>query len=655
MTLYRQLLIFTLILFVVLFVGVWIEKLQSTRTFLVNQLESHAQDTATSLGLSLSPAMAENDFSTIDTMLNAVFDRGYYRVIRLEDVFGEVISDRVLEINIDEVPTWFINMIPLETPRAEALIMSGWSQAGKLFVESHPGYAYRTLWQAVVQISIYFGVAGVFVLTLGGFALKLLLKPLKRVEQQAEAICRKEYTVQEVLPKTRELRQVVVSMNRMTSRVKEMFVEQAKTAERLRKNAYSDQLTGLGNRRFLTGQVESKLAADEEAKSGALFMLQVEGLQKINEKDGFAAGDSLLKKVATVIQQQTKEISNVTLARLTGGDFAMFFADISIAEADEIATKLCDNVKKLAADNVSYSDNLAHIGGVVYDKAPKLGQLLSEADNSLHAAHQLGPNKWVINSLASSKDDAIKGKTWWKETLDDVLEKGDIILYGQPVVSSKDRQDVLHQELLSRIVLKSGEIVSAGIFVPLAERLNMISLLDKVVLGQILQQNSALGIHKSIAVNISPSSLNDSEFVDWLLGSLNNLTGKIPHIIFELPEFGAVQYLDAVKDFSTKAQALGHAIGLDHFGQSFSNFGYLKSLRPEYVKIDRAFTNELESDQGDSCFFIGALAGVAHSLDIHVIAEGVEKEEQVELLLDLNIDALQGYLFGAPKQMSEET
>ncbi len=653
MTLYRQLLIFTLILFAVLFVGVWIEKLQSTRTFLVNQLESHAQDTATSLGLSLSPAMAENDLSTVDTMMNAVFDRGYYRVIRLEDVYGEVMSDRVLEITIDEVPAWFINMIPLETPRAEALIMSGWSQAGKLFVESHPGYAYRTLWQAVVQISIYFAVAGVVVLTLGGFALKLLLKPLKRVEQQAEAICRREYTVQEELPKTRELRQVVVSMNRMTSKVKEMFVEQAKTAERLRKNAYSDQLTGLGNRRYLTGQVESKLATDKEAKSGALFMLQVEGLQKINDKDGFAAGDALLKKVANVILEQTKGVSNVTLARLTGGDFAMFFADISIADADDIATKLSDNVKKLAADNVSYSDNLAHIGGVVYDKAPKLGQLLSEADNALHAAQQLGPNKWVINSLASSKDDAVKGKMWWKETLDDVLEKGEIILYGQPVVSSKNRQEVLHQELLSRIVLKSGEIVSAGIFVPLAERLNMISLLDKVVLGQIMQENSTLGNHKSIAVNISPSSLNDPEFVEWLLGNLKKLSGNIPHIIFELPEFGAVQYLDAVKDFSTKVQDLGHAIGLDHFGQSFSNFGYLKSLRPEYVKIDRAFTNELESDQGDSGFFIGALAGVAHSLDIHVIAEGVEKEEQVELLLDLNIDALQGYLFGAPKQMSE--
>lgn len=653
MTLYRQLLIFTLILFAVLFVGVWVEKLQSTRTFLVDQLESHAQDTATSLGLSLSPAMAENDISTVETMMNAVFDRGYYRVIRLEDVFGEVISDRVLEITIDEVPAWFINMIPLETPRAEALIMSGWSQAGRLFVESHPGYAYRTLWQAVVQISIYFIAAGAVVLTLGGFALKLLLKPLKRVEQQAEAICRREYAVQEELPKTRELRQVVVSMNRMTTKVKEMFVEQAKTAERLRKNAYSDQLTGLGNRRFLTGQVESKLAADKEAKSGALFMLQVEGLQKINEKDGFAAGDALLKKVATVIQKETKGTSNVTLARLTGGDFAMFFADISIADADDIATKLSDNVKQLAADNVSYSDNLAHIGGVVYDKAPKLGQLLSEADNALHAAQQLGPNKWVINSLASSKDDAVKGKIWWKETLDEVLDKGDIILYGQPVVSSKDRKEVLHQELLSRIVLKSGEIVSAGIFVPLAERLNMISLLDKVVLGQIMQQNSTLGSHKSIAVNISPSSLNDPEFVEWLLGNLKKLSRNIPHIIFELPEFGAVQYLDAVRDFSTKAQALGHAIGLDHFGQSFSNFGYLKSLRPEYVKIDRAFTNELESDQGDSGFFIGALAGVAHSLDIHVIAEGVEKEEQVELLLDLNIDALQGYLFGAPKQMSE--
>lgn len=651
MTLYRQLLIFTLVLFLALFACLWFEKLQSTRSFLVTQLESHAQDTATSLGLSLSPMMANNDIPTVDTMINAVFDRGYYRIISLKDMQGEVITERVLKIEIAGVPNWFINLISIDFPRAESLVMAGWNQAGKLYVESHPGYAYQTIWQTMVRMSIYFLLAIATVLILGGFGLRLLLKPLKRVELQAEAICRKEYQIQETLPKTRELRQVVDSMNRMTTKVRDMFSNQAKVAERLRRNAYSDQVTGLGNRRYMTAQVEAHLEATTGIVRGALLMLQLDNLQKVNELEGFATGDRLLQKVAEIIKQETKDLNDFALARLTGGDFAIFVSGISSEDTYEIAKELCRKVTRLAVENVSSSDNIAHIGGVIYEEITTLPKLLSEADNALQAARRKGPNKWAVTVQPSGETSVIKGKQWWRETLEKVLEQKDIVLYKQPVVRSGDTRDIFHQELLSRITLEKGEIVSANIFVPLAERLDLVSKLDRVVLDRIFSRKKDNADLKAIAVNVSPSSLNDLDFFQWILAELQQLPAGLPHIIFEFPEFGAVQYLDVVKKFSREIQLLGHGIGLDHFGQSFSNFGYLKSLQPEYVKIDRAFTRDLAKDPGDSEFFIGALCGVAHSLDIMVIAEGVEQEEQVKTLQELNIDALQGYLFGEPKQV----
>lgn len=651
MTLYRQLLIFTLVLFVFLFSGIWIEKVQSTRTFLVTQLTSHAQDTATSLALSLSPVMAENDIPTVDTMMNAVFDRGYYSIISFKDMQGKVITERALSVDVENVPDWFVKLIPIKSPSAESLVMAGWNQAGVLYVQSHPGYAYQTMWQAAIQISIYFIVAEIVVFVVGAFGLRLLLQPLKRVELQAEAIGRKEYHIQEKLPKTKELRQVVESMNRMTVQVRDMFLGQAKVAERLRRNAYSDQLTGLGNRRYLTGQVEARLESTKGSGNGAFLMLQLANLQQVNDAAGFASGDALIKEVAEVIKNETKMLSDVALARLTGGDFAIFISEISSADAHDVVDNLSRKITRLAGKNDGYSDNLAHIGGVIYEQPPTLSRLLAEADSALHAARQQGPNKWLVTLLAPEDDIVIKGKLWWKETLNQVLDQGDIILFGQPVVSSGDNKQVLHQELLSRISLESGEIVSAGIFVPLAERLQLVSKLDKVVLKKVFEKKDILSAFKTIAVNLSPSSLNDLGFVEWIYAELRRLPDPSTHIIFEFPEFGAVQYLESVKDFSGKVQSLGHAIGLDHFGQSFSNFGYLKSLRPEYVKIDRAFTKELEHDHGDSEFFIGALCGVAHSLDIRVIAEGVELHEQADMLLELNVDALQGYLFGEPKKV----
>ena len=153
MTLYRQLLIFTFVLIFILFTCTWIIKLQGTRTFLEDQLESHAQDTATSLGLSITPYIAENDIATIETMINVVFDRGYYRTIRLADLNDTTLVERSTEVVISDIPDWFIHAIPLKTPGASTLITAGWKQKGSLFVESHPGYAYKTLWEATSNMT----------------------------------------------------------------------------------------------------------------------------------------------------------------------------------------------------------------------------------------------------------------------------------------------------------------------------------------------------------------------------------------------------------------------------------------------------------------------------------------------------------------------
>ena len=653
MTLHRQLFIFTLFLVSILFLGVWVEKLQSTRSFLMTQLESHAQDTATSLALSLSPIMSENDIPTVNTMINAVFDRGYYRVISLKDTEQNVITERTLKVEIEGVPNWFIDLISIDSPRTEALVMTGWTQAGVLYVESHPGLAYQTIWDTMIRISIYFLFAGLIILLVGSRGLRLLLRPLKEVELQAEAICRKEYHIQKTLPKTRELRHVVESMNRMTSQVRDMFARQAKVAERLQQKAYCDQLTGLGNRRYMNAQVEARLAAEQEKIQGAFLMLQLDNLNEVNETAGYEAGDTLLKKIGDILQQETKTLKDVALARLNGGDFAIFMSQVNSDDADEIAKSLIISVTRLAVENISHSDNLAHIGGVFYEHPPILSKLLAEADNALQAARQKGPNKWAIKQLSASEDTTVKGKLWWRDMLAKVLKTGDILLYNQPVVRVDQPDKILHQELLSRIIVDSGKIVSASIFVPLAERMQLTSKLDQLVLSKIFSQLKVLAAMQAntIAVNVSPSSLTDSTFVQWIISELTKLPADAPHIIFEFPEFGAVQHIDIVKNFSNQVRSLGHSIGLDHFGQSFSNFGYLKSLHPEYVKIARGFTKELESDHGDSGFFIEARASVAHSLDILVIAEGVEQEEQKELLLEMNIDALQGYLFAKPEQL----
>lgn len=649
MTLYRQLLVFTLVLFGLLFFGVWAEKLQSTRTFLQTQLQSHAQDTATSLGLSLAPAVLENDLATMETMVNAIFDRGYYQRIRLVTVKGEVLLDKVLQVEAAGVPAWFVRWVPLTAPEAESLIMAGWNRFGTLQVTSHPGIAYQTLWQTAVEVSVYLVLSIITVLVAGGIGLALLLRPLRRVEAQAEAICNRRYELQERLPRTRELRQMVESMNRMTIHVREMFEEQARVAERLRRNVFSDQLTGLGNRRYLDGQVEARLEMEEATVKGALLLVLVHNLMEINEQWGFAEGDALLKRVADGLREAASGLKNVALARMSGGNFAVFLPEASPEDAVELAEGICRTMGRLALEQLSYDDNVVSVGGVTYACTPNLSQLLAEADTALSAARTKGPNSWEVLPLSlQAAGDEVKGRNWWRDTLTRVMAKGAIELYGQQMATLNDRQTFC-LELLSRITLEGGELVSAGVFVPLAERLQMISRFDRVMLEKTFAVLSKLPVQR-VAVNLSPASLADPAFTSWVIEELRvRSQAGGTRLVFEFSEYGAVQYLQVVRDFAVRVEQLGHAIALDDFGQSFANFGYLKSLRPQYVKIDRPLILQLENEESDAHFYVRALCGVAHSLGIKVVAEAVEKEEQLAILQEVGVDIFQGYLLGRPE------
>ena len=642
MTLYRQLVIFTVLLFLILFTGTWFAKFESTRSFLTNQLESHAQDTASSLGLAIS--QYPDDMVSVETMINAIFDGGYYETIRFIDPNGKILLERNRKVVIEGVPSWFINLVPLKVPEANAYVTSGWRQAGTIYVKSHPGYAYNSLWQDIKHTTLLFLICGILILIAGGFGLRMLLRPLVLVEQQAEALCRKEYEIQTKIPRTRELRRVVHVMNRMTEKVKEMFSEQVIQAEALRIRAYNDMLTGIGNRRYFESQVTAHLDNKESDIKGILLLIRIHGLEILNEQKGFLVADELLKKVAASLQEIAVKLAGSVLARLSGSDFVLFLPDYPPSEAEQLSGDVANKLSGLAAAGITATENVSNIGACVYDRSVTLGRLLSEADLALAAATQAGANTWHVRTVMETTPKVPFGQSQWKEALEKVLKEHRIALYSQPVVKAGERNIVLHQEIFSRIILEEGEIVNAGIFIPIAERLKLISALDRLIIEEVAKlDRNALG-SDTIAVNLSPSSLQDESFVQWVQRTLINLPENAPKIIFEFAEFGAVQNENLVKSFTAIIRACGHEMGLDHYGQSFGNLRHLQSLRPDYVKIDRAYTGELKDEDSDSRFFISSICSVAHSIDIVVIAEGVETENQLKLLQELNIDAVQGYI-----------
>ena len=652
MTLFRQLFGFAFTILLCLCIGLWVAELKRTRAYLVSQLTSHAQDTATSLGLSLTALTEGVDVPVMETMVSALFDRGYYQRIQVVDIEGHVLVDRSVAVTLDQIPAWFTTMVELVPPNGEALVMAGWRQIGSVTVESHPGYAYRMLWQSARDTGRWFLLTGLVITLVGGLGLRGLLRPLQRVEAQALALGERNFQIQEQLPRTRELRQVVLAMNRMTSRIREMFEEQAAVADSLRQRAYQDPVTGLGNRRYLEAQVKAKIEEKSGPIQGAFLLLQIQGLQEINRTSGYEAGDRLLRECAAIMTQVCRELPEAVIARLGGGDFALLLPNLGTDLTHQVAAATLEDLRRQTA--ILPDPVIIACGGVVYDQATSCRHLLEQADTALASAAYSNTTPAVLLGPVTGEHTIAMGQNQWQDLLVFILEHRSVSLYGQPTVSLRTPERTnIHLEILTRVSAPDMKLLSVGQLLPTAERLGWMPTLDRMIIERILAEPLLRQTPLPTAINLSPLSLADRNFVVWLHEQLERCAREGLRLNFEFPEFRLIRYSDLITAFARQIRTQGHRVGIDHFGQGLIHFGYLQSLLPDYVKIDRALTNALQDDHGDSSFFINTLCTVAHSLDIKVMVEGIETEAQWRTLTTMPLDGAQGFFIQHPRPLDE--
>jgi len=651
MTLYRQIALSIILLLILGFLGTMIVSTSNLRSFLVTQLESHAQDTATSLGLSLSPQMQAQDLPIMTSMVDAIFDRGDYSNISVVAINGEVLIERNKPVSPEQVPDWFINTIPLHPPRTEALVMSGWRQAATVAVTSHSGRAYNELWSNTVDTLKLFLASAAITLLLGLLAVRVLLRPLQRVEMQADAICNQSYPVQKKLPRTRELKSVVMAMNRLSEKVHTLFTDQAALTERLREQAYLDPVTGLGNRRYFNRQLQALLESREEQVEGAFLLIELRGLAQANEKRGYPGGDQLLNRTGKLVQTHVRNTDNCFTARIAGAGFGVVLTGSGIDVAELLAESLCHDLQQLHADGLVESDDICNIGIAMWKHGDTLTGLLSEADIALRAAQSVGYNSWQRYEPPANEQTEIHGTAHWRNYLRSIIDTGNISLVAQPVYSLDDgSESLLHKEVLLRIPDTGGKDITAGIFMPMAERAGLASEMDKLAITALLKHMGASSDATDYAINLSSTSLNDPDFIEWLCKRLGESPALTKHLLMEFPEYGVLRNTREARQTIARLDGIGCRCGIDHFGRGFYSFGYLRNLKVSYLKVDGSYTRHIEQED-DNQFFIQALADTAHSIDIQVIAQAIETVEERDMVKGLKLDGMQGYLTGVPEPL----
>lgn len=649
MTLSKQLIIIISIVFAILFVGTSTVSINNMRTYLTQQLESHAQDTASSLGLSLAPHFKSNDKALMNSMIDAIFDRGYYHEIELVAIDGTKIIERKSPVVIQNVPGWFVKAIPLKTPKATSTISKGWKQAARVHVSSHPGYAYLELWNNTIETFGWFLLSFSAAIVSFIMVLRYILLPLKLVEQQAISITQREFPILKIIPKTRELKRVVVAMNKMSKKIKSILTEQTNTIERIQKEAYADKLTGLANRRSFDMELEYTINAVNEIEQAALLFVRVKGLLEINNDKGYQEGDAVIVAVAEVIKRCLKPYRHAFIARSSGEQFGIILKGTMLEASNEIANEIAYQIP-LANTTQAYTD-LCHIGGAWYeqkDKQISIKDLLTKADMALRSNMNDAPNSSRVLALSeeSTTSSMNFGAQQWAQTLREGIKQQRFRFFQQPIISLTTEKK-LHNEVFTKMLSEQGELVTGMNFIPMAEKMGLMPELDKNIVDNFITQlqDKKSYSEQSFSLNISPSSFHSVEFVEWLKQKLSEEPEIAKQLILETSEYVVSSQIEHFKKIVNDFRALGCRFALDHFGTAFTPFGYLHDLKLDYIKIYGGLVSGVSKNK-DNRFFIQSLCQIAHGLDIEVIGEFVEKEEDYIVLKELGVDAVQGYYIG---------
>lgn len=642
MTLFKQLFIGTSIAFLVLLVLVESVYLVNARMYMQEQLASHAQDTATSLGMVLPASMAAQDTMLAEITVNAVFDRGFYQSIKVVNGKGEQLLEKSLPPAPPGVPIWFTKLFPMDTPSSESLISKGWQQLGRVIVTSHPNFAYKQLWHTSIEATA--GLLLLYALSLMALHsfLTRILRPLKEVEQVAHAISERDFQLVKIVPKARELRSVVLAINAMSATLCAIIAHEVRQATRFRDESRKDALTGLDNRRGFELQVHALLENGTDVSSGALYMLQLSDFNEFNVANGYKEGDALLKDAADALRAVWPD-KDLLRCRINGATFSVMAFNISRQEAAALGVALCAALGNSIGSRRTESSLGFGCGGVYFaEHGVTLNALLAQCDLVMLQSMSNGAGVSFLADL--HEDERSKGSQYWKQLIQDAITDERVVLYSQPVKYFTGDNKGL-SEVVGRLKNSEGELVLAEHFIPMADRFQLTPAFDLSVLKRLFGRMVARGGEDKVAINLSIHSIHDTELLAWLDVVMRKYPYAAKRVVFEFTEFGIVRDRTGIEYFVTEMRKFGAQFAVDNFGLHQSAFEYLQRLKPLYVKLSPAYIRGLQ-DNHEHQFFISSVVNITRSLDIRVFALGVEDAAVLPLLQELGIEGYQGYVNG---------
>jgi len=421
--------------------------------------------------------------------------------------------------------------------------------------------------------------------------------------------------------------------------------------------ANHDALTGLPNRvLFMDRLTQSVISAKKNSKYVAVLFVDLDNFKEINDSLGHHVGDKVLVSISQKIL--TKMRTSDTLCRLGGDEFSVILNDIeSIDDIPDIILTLMQSVKEPLLLNGTNLYISMSIGVSVYpNDGDSANELLKNADAAMYKAKDDGKDNYCFYDEAMTKK--AYDRIFLETALREALIKDEFVVYYQPQMNAKENT-VIGMEALVRWQNPSLGLVAPYKFIPLAEETGMIVKLDRLVMKQAVDQFLKWyeeGLNpKKLSINLAVKQLEETDFIDFIKGLLGKHINEISKLIeLELTESQIMNNPERSIAVLEELNSLGISIAIDDFGTGYSSLAYLKRLPISKLKIDKSFIDDIDENLEDAAIS-KTIISLCKSLNLKVIAEGVEREEQKDFLLKNGCDFIQGYLYSRPLPADDMT
>ncbi|CAN7279597.1 EAL domain-containing protein [Pseudoxanthomonas sp. LjRoot143] len=442
---------------------------------------------------------------------------------------------------------------------------------------------------------------------------------------------------------------VSVLDRQMHARTHHLANSLARANEELVQAALHDPLTRLPNRILLQDRIEQAIEkAKRKHEQFAVMFLDLDGFKGINDAYGHQAGDALLADVAARVRGLLR--SQDTLARLGGDEFVLIIATTDPEGAAMVAQRIIDTVATTALPVQGVDLHVTgSIGIALYPSdGDSERELMAHADAAMYHTKDNGRNGYTF--FAPSMNISAHQQVKLLNELRRAVERDELVLHYQPKFAAPDYRMVGAEALLRWQHPELG-LLSPGAFIPAAERSGLILALGDWVLDEACRQmrawREAGHVIDNVAINLSPLQFSSPSLVEAVASALARHGVPADSLTLEITETTAMRDADASLGILDELTRMGVKISIDDFGTGYSSLLYLKRLPADELKIDRAFVHELETN-ADDVAIVASIIALGKTLNLRVVAEGVETPGQRQHLRRLGCDLYQGYLMGEP-------